>query len=115
MEGREGERDDRRRWFSDDEFDLIVWLSGDGSLAALQLCYDKSGVERAVTWSTDAGYGHFRVDTGEEMPVRDKTPILLPDGPFGKERVLTAFVAAAKDLDPPIRAAVVRRLEECPV
>jgi hypothetical protein len=58
VHGRESDRDERRRWFSDDDFDLIVWLAEDGAVAALQLCYDKARVERAVTWSGDDGYGH---------------------------------------------------------
>jgi hypothetical protein len=36
-----------RRWFSDGDFDLIVWYAG-GEIAGFQLCYDKGRRERAL-------------------------------------------------------------------
>ena len=38
-----------RRWFRDDELDLIVWYGDDGSIEGFQLCYDKLQHERALT------------------------------------------------------------------
>ena len=57
-----------RRWFTDSDFDLIVWYEGqdeDGPIAGFQLCYDKQGAERALTWRRATGFSHEKVDDGE--------------------------------------------------
>ena len=102
-----------RRWFSDEDFDLVIWFDDLGAIAAFQLCYDRSKVERALVWST-GGFRHYRVDTGESTPLRNLTPILVSDGEFSKDRVIAAFLEAGNALDPTIRSFVAQRLQECP-
>ena len=36
-----------RRWFADEDFDLVVWTSAIGAIVAFELCYDKPRIERA--------------------------------------------------------------------
>ena len=55
----------RRRWFTDEDLDLIVWFSEQGAPDGFQLCYDRRGHERALTWTKGAGYRHDRIDDGE--------------------------------------------------
>ena len=86
------EREPNRRWFSDDDFDLIVWFDDPATIVAIQLCYDKSSTERAVTWSRQRGHEHFRVDAGEDSPLRNETPLLVADGPFRKDRIVEMFL-----------------------
>ena len=31
----------KRRWFHSENFDLIVWLSGDQGFSGFELCYDE--------------------------------------------------------------------------
>jgi len=107
-------REPRRRWFSDDDFDLVVWFSDSGSIAGFELCYDKSHAERALIWSSSDGYGHFRVDTGERTPLKNLTPILVADGALAKDRVIAGFLEVSKNLDPAIRSFVIARLQEYP-
>ena len=108
------ERAPNRRWFSDDDFDLIVWFDDAAAIVAIQLCYDKSRTERAVTWSLERGHEHFRVDAGEASPLRNETPLFVADGPFRKDRIVEMFLRAAEALDPAIRSFVVARLLEFP-
>jgi hypothetical protein len=103
-----------RRWFSDEEFDLIVWTDDDGSVRAFQLCYNRSGEERALTWSREAGYRHHRVDAGEESPLRNKSPILLTNGPFPTEQVVARFQLAAGEIEADLRAFILEKLRELP-
>ena len=105
-------RELRRRWFSNEDFDLIVWLDDLGAITGFELSYDRSKVERAVTWTSIRGCQHFRVDTGEATPLKNLTPILISDGDFSKGRVIAAFAEAAKALEPTIQAFVVQRLQE---
>jgi len=81
---------------------------------AIQLCYDKSSTERAVSWSPQRGHEHVLVDDGEASPLRNQTPLFVADGPFRKDRIVEAFLRAAEALDPAIRSFVVARLLELP-
>jgi hypothetical protein len=92
----------RRRWFSDEQFDLIVWYDEEESVLGFQLCYDKAKDERALTWMAATGYNHRRVDTGEMYGRRTDslTPVLVPDGVFDPSDVARQFRLRARDLEP---------------
>lgn len=92
----EGER--VRRYFSDSDFDLIVWNDQDGLIAGFQLCYDKEHDERALTWKNGEGYMHDRVDAGEVIG-KAKTPILVADGVFPARQIADRFSAASTAID----------------
>lgn len=69
----------RRRWFSSEEEDLIVWYGGDGGIVGFQFCYDRSRLERAYTWKADGRTAHEVVDAGESVGVGYKrAPVLRP-------------------------------------
>jgi len=102
----------RRRWFSDDDFDLVVWFSDSGAIVEFELCYDKPRVERALVWSHVDGYAHFRVDTGEATPLKNLAPMLIGDGPLAKDEVIPRFLEASARLDPAIRRFILARLQE---
>jgi hypothetical protein len=105
-------REPHRRWFSNESFDLVVWFDDLGAIEGFQLCYDRSRVERALTWTPIHGYRHFRVDAGEATPLKNLAPILVPDGEFPKDHIIAAFVEAASALELPIRSFVLQRLRE---
>jgi hypothetical protein len=85
--------DSDRRWLSDDYFDLIVWYDSTQQIQGFQLCYDKSGRERALTWKLKHGFSHEAIDGGESKPTANRTPILIADGPFPAEDVTCEFLA----------------------
>lgn len=102
----------RRRWFSSDSLDLIVWLDAQDAVLGFQLCYDKLHRERAVTWHA-AGHAleHRAVDDGESPGIGHKaTPILVADGELDAARLLAQFHAEAAALPPAIRDCVSDRL-----
>lgn len=39
----------RRRWFTAEHMDLIVWIRDETSIEAFQLCYDKPLAEQAAS------------------------------------------------------------------
>ncbi len=90
-----------RRWFRDDEFDLIVFYpsSDSNEIIAFQLCYRKDGQERVLTWRRRGGHSHNRIDDGEVTFHNKMTPILVADGVFHKEEVLQRFRSASHHLD----------------
>jgi hypothetical protein len=100
-----------RRWFADRYFDLIVWLAEDGEITGFQLCYDKEGDQRALTWNRPGGYAHTGIDDGENRPARFKqTPILVADGSFDHTAIAARFKRASLKIDPPLAKFVYARL-----
>lgn len=102
----------RRRWFSDQSMDLIIWLGGDKEIIGFQLAYAKDSSERAVTWRQGRGYSHDRVDDGARggpggYPA---TPILVTDGGFAVEAVAADFRRRGRELEPAIREFVAAKL-----
>ncbi len=75
----------RRRWFSDDYFDLIVWQDEKGGILRFELCYDKGVDEHVLVWNRQAGHKHLKVDDGEGLPGHYKmTPVYVSDGLFDR-------------------------------
>lgn len=108
-----------RRWFSDDYFDLIVWYEGTRrshrDINGFQLCYDRSGFERALTWQSGRGFSHEKVDTGEGGRLGLKsTPILVADGLFDADAIAERFREACRGIDPKIARLVLDRLATYP-
>lgn len=113
-ETRQIEGEPRRRWFADEEFDLIIWYSARDEVEGIQLCYrEKGSVERALTWLKGKGFSHNKIDDGEGMPERHKmTPILVPDGVWDRNMVLEHFEVAGAGLEQEIRELVAGVLKE---
>lgn len=100
-----------RRWFSDDEMDLIVWHSPSGTIEGFELCYDKSGDEHAFTWRRGGRLTHARIDQGEYLPTDNRSPILVPDGNPPRLRVLEEFRRRAGHLESAIAELVLSCLK----
>ena len=109
-----GQRSDPpgRRWFTDDDFDLIVWFNDQGGLDGFQLCYDRRRNERVLTWTEDVGYRHDRLDDGEGNPTKNRSPMLVSDGVFPAATVLERFEKSSLDIEAHIRLFVAQKLRE---
>lgn len=101
----------RRRWFSDEFFDLIVWYDQKGESLGFQLCYGKPSDEHAFTWLRDRGFSHDRVDDGEWSPLWNMTPILVPDGIFPAKEIAERFRENSQKVEPEIVGLVLEKLE----
>ena len=109
---RQVEKEGIRRWFSDEFFDLIVWYDYSNNIDGFQLCYDKDNDERALTWMTDGGFRHDRIETGETPYAIKKTPIILQNGVFNKEKIAALFKKKAKSIDKQIADLVYHKILE---
>jgi hypothetical protein len=108
-----------RRWFNDDLFDLFVWYADKNSPApsGFQLCYGKSDTggirtDRALTWKPGEGFSHNAIDTGRYSATEHRSPILVADGLFPKERIVPEFDARSEGIDPAVRDFVLSKLKE---
>ena len=106
------EHDRDRRWIADDDFDLIVWYEPDGAIHGFQLCDDKPGRERALTWTPERGFLHTAIDSGESHPTANRSPSLVPDGSFPAQDVRREFLTRGAPLPDEIRELVLRRIAE---
>ena len=101
----------RRRWFSDQYFDLIVWLDGKNKIKGFQLCYDKKKSEHALTWRKESGYTHHLIDTGETIPEHHKaTPILVSDGVFDYKAIASIFKKESQEIDQKVANFVYKKI-----
>jgi hypothetical protein len=103
-----------RRWFAAHGLDLIVWVDEADQIVGFQLCYEKKHKEFALTWKRHQGFNHSAVDAGEQLPTRNNTPILVPDGAFDPEFVTGLFERASDNVPEPIRSLVVGALRRYP-
>ncbi len=102
----------KRRWFSDEYFDLIVWLNEKDDIVGFQLCYDILKGQRALTWYEETGFSHHRVDDGESKHGKLKaTPVLVPDGRFDSQKIVRRFQEASKNIEERIAAFVYNKLK----
>ncbi len=105
----------RRRWFTDDFFDLIVWSLPGDDIVGFQLTYDKFRQERALTWRQDEGFVHDGVDDGEDRPGKLKaTPILVADGAFDATGIAERFSQESGDLPADLVAFILDKLRAYP-
>ena len=101
-----------RSWMSDDYFDLIVWYEQSNAIHGFQLCYGKPATEKALTWLQSRGFAHGKVESGEDGPEVNRTPILLPDGSFPTAEVGREFDQRSKQLPKSLRNFVLAMLKQ---
>jgi hypothetical protein len=90
----------KRRWFSDDFFDLLVWIDERDEISGFQLSYDRSHNQRALTWHIESGFTHHHIDDGEGKPGKMKaTPILIPDSHFNYAEIGRRFKKNGSHID----------------
>ncbi len=98
-----------RRWFKDEEFDLIVWYEND-EITGFQLCYNKLKEEKALTWFKSGSYIHNKIDDGEEPYCNKMTPVLVQDGVFDKTKIAEKFKRHAGNIEPGLGDFVYNKL-----
>jgi hypothetical protein len=103
----------KRRWFSDEAFDLIVWVDPEGRIIGFQLCYDKETEQKALTWLKDDGYQHSRIDDGDNPGKMKASPVLETDGHFDREGVGRRFRENKGDVPEEIAGYVYDRILHC--
>lgn len=105
---------DKRRWFTDDYWDLYVWVRADGSFSGFQLCYGKTDRQRALTWLDGSAPVHTGVREESAHAGNMSTPILVADGVLDVEGVDQKFRADSAGIDPDVRRYVISKLEALP-
>ncbi len=102
----------RRRWFESDGLELVVWWDAHDAITGFQLCYDFGRGDFALTWRPATGFAHSAIDTGDESPFVNRTPVLNPDGEAPWGRLAQLFEARSATLEPGLRRLVRDKLAE---
>ena len=90
-----------KRWFSDTDNDLFVWLNTQSNITAFQYSYNKSADEHLISWSGQYGYSHNRIDDGEDVTLQIKmSPIMLPDNVADGVLIAEKFRRISKAVEP---------------
>ncbi|TVQ20504.1 MAG: hypothetical protein EA382_14885 [Spirochaetaceae bacterium] len=101
-----------RRWWSDTEMDLIVWFDGT-TPREFQLCFDKSGDQRALVWGESGRLSLMRVDDGEGRPGTYKASAVLSEsGEADIDAVADRFRDNSVRVDPVVRNHVLGVLSD---
>ena len=104
----------RRRWFTDEYFDLFVWYDPPDRVCRFELCYGKPADEHALSWQEGTGLTHSRVADGEQTPLSNRTPIIVPDGVFPMARVAERFRSSSQGLEPELASLVLGKIRGGP-
>ena len=100
---------------ADNDIELIVWFGASGEIEGFQLCYYLIDNEYALTWRKGKGYSHNKIDEGEDTPLKNLSPILIPDGIPAIQRLSRLFAENSGAVEDAIRRFVLDRFEKYPV
>ena len=101
-----------RRIFADRNLDIVIWYKPDKTIHGFQVSYDLARRERALTWTESRGFSHTRVDTGEDSPLSNRSPVLIEDPDFDAARLWSAFDISAQNLPSREKRLMQRKLRE---
>jgi len=103
----------KRRWYTADSLELIVWIEQDETIVGFQLCYEANGNSKAVTWDSSSGFLCSGIDDGDVRFGKHKqTPILVTNGQFRKSEILALFSSESEGLPEEYARFVRAKLEE---
>lgn len=107
---RQDEPNRLKRWFQDDYFDVFSWQAPNGEIVAFQLCYDRKGSERVISWDHRHGFEHSQIDDGEDSPQRNMTPVFSNCIMFSENTVIKTFEHASRQIDTQVSQFIVQQL-----
>jgi uncharacterized protein (DUF58 family) len=106
-------REGIRRWFADEEMELIVWQPSAGSEPdAFHLCYKVGPAEYMLTWNAETGYDHGRIQGSDQSPTRNRAPSLRKDRKLDRRKLLADFVARSPGVESVIAECVAAKILE---
>ena len=103
----------RRRWFTCEDLELVVWFDESDDPMGFQLCYKNGGSEYAVTWNPDRGFSHKMIDDGEQRPGKHKATPILVSGALASARLINErFAQVSAGLPVTIAEFIGKKLRE---
>jgi len=88
-----------RRWFIDEDLELILWYDVNKKLEGFQILYDKLAGTRTITWKK------VTPAAGESKSV------LVSDGPYNRVRIHNMVEKSSENLETNLRRFILERLQ----
>ena len=102
--------ENRRRWFTSANMDLIIWINPLDQPVNFELCYDKQHQEKSLRWSTQ-GHSHCIIDNGENRAGRYKSsPIHCASSGLDARKLRDLFEAGSQLIPESLRLFVLHAL-----
>jgi hypothetical protein len=101
-----------RKWLFDDSIELVVWFSDADHIFGFQIHYDIQDIPKAFTFTEPSGFSHHLIDSGEDIPKANSTPILSEPIPVNISEVEQLFRTHSENLPDSIRSYILGRLLE---
>ena len=103
---------DFKVWYTDDYWDLFIWVDASKRISSFQLSYGKPDKEHLIMWSKDANSLRIaRVETGEDDPSANRSPLLYEADDADVPTVLSKFTKDSRRIDPAIARFIISKLE----
>jgi len=102
----------KKCWFQDDYFDLFIWQNDASQITNFQLCYDRLGNEHVISWDYERGFGHYRIDSGEDSPHKNMSPVFVSDELFLSHEVKLKFVQSSGHITQDVSSFITQKLDE---
>lgn len=99
-------------WYTDDYWDLFVWIDREKRISGFQLGYGKPDNERIFAWSRERGFTAMTVSDGEEALTENRTPVMVADTNFDAAGVGRRFKADSAKVNPKIVEFVTGKIRQ---
>jgi len=99
-----------KRWFSDLDSDLFLWIDKDDQIRAFQFSIRERNIETAVKWEETSGINYYTVDDGSHPGKHPGTPLLLEDEGIDKEALSVAIDQKLSSEHPKIHDFVLKKI-----
>jgi hypothetical protein len=101
-----------RKWLFDDSIEVVVWFSEADHIFGFQIHYDLQDIPKAFTFTETSGFSHHLIDSGEDIPQANSTPILSKPISVNISEVEQLFRTHSENLPDSIRSFILGRLLE---
>jgi hypothetical protein len=101
-----------RRWFTDENLEIVVWFDQAGAIFGFQICYDLRSQPRALTWTQKRGFSHAAIDEGDDKPTSNRTPMLVANSSYDAAKLRVSFLASSDGLPSSEKAFIEGKLAE---
>lgn len=104
------EGEPKRRWFTNDSLDLIVWFNKENEIIGFQLCFNKDIDEQSFTWKYPSYFSLHKIDDGELNTGSKSTPTLVAGSITTNCIIADQFKENSKNIDRQISNFVYQKI-----
>ncbi|MEA2027966.1 MAG: hypothetical protein U9N49_03200, partial [Campylobacterota bacterium] len=67
--------------------------------------------ERVLSWRKTYGFTHAQIDSGEQNPSKNQSPLLVADGVLDTHQLLEKFQNESQNIDKNIREFIIEKIK----